>query len=192
MKSFYIWLVILIVGLSSCGKLNTTTPIAPTAVNIEVTRIVQVTTTPLPPKTSTLIATLRPEDWQSTQTAFLVGTPVVASFECYQTAFTQLDMNNCSTARKDELEEKMEELLKALKGFHSYSEEDLQTFLRFQNEWEDFIQRECIFRSGNYPLSGDSGTLKGGSMARMSYNECLVHKYQDRLRELQILLAPEG
>jgi uncharacterized protein YecT (DUF1311 family) len=190
MKSFYIWLVILTVGLSSCGNLNATTPMPPVAINIEVTQIVQVTTTPLHPKTPTPVATLKPEDWQSTQTALLVGTPIVANFECYQTAFTQLDMNNCSIARKDEMEEKMDELLSAVKYLHSYSEEDLQIFLQFQNEWEDFIQRECIFRSGNYPLSGDSGALRGGSMARMSYNECLVHKYQDRLRELQILLAP--
>jgi hypothetical protein len=44
-------------------------------------------------------------------------------------------------------------------------------FLKLQIEWEDFAKRECKFRKESDPVR--------------SYDECLVLKYQDRLRELQ-------
>lgn len=64
-------------------------------------------------------------------------------------------------------------------------------FLQFQTDWEDFIKRECVFRSG-LSIVENSGSYVGGTMAPMNYNDCLVNKYQNRLRELQLLLFKDG
>jgi len=72
-------------------------------------------------------------------------------------------------------------LVYAIKERQYYSIEELKTFLQFQSEWENFSQRECLFQSGY-------GKSDSGSMAPMNYNECLVQKYEDRLRELQEIL----
>lgn len=194
MKNLYAWLLIVGLGLTSCSSnAQTATPITPVLVTLEVTRIVQITTTPVPQKTSTPTSTLKPADAASTQSAALIGTPIVANMECYMTAVTQGDLNNCAVTRRDEMEKQMEGLIIVIKeGSYPYdSEKKLQMFLQLQSEWEGFIKRECEFRSG-YTLTGDSGILDGGTMAPMNYNECLVQKYQDRLRELQGLLFRDG
>jgi uncharacterized protein YecT (DUF1311 family) len=192
-KNLYVWLLILGLGLTSCSNTQTATPISSVLVTVEVTRIVQITTTPVPPKTSTPTSTLKPIDASNTQTAEVFGTPIVANMECYLTAITQSDLNSCAASRRDEMEKQMAVLINAIKeGSYPYnSEKKLRMFLQFQSEWEDFIQRECAFRSG-HTLTGDSGTLDGGSMAPMNNNECLAQKYQDRLRELQVLLHSDG
>jgi uncharacterized protein YecT (DUF1311 family) len=192
-KNLYIWLLILGLGLTSCSNTQRATPISSVLVTVEVTRIVPITTTPVPPKTATPTSTLKPIDASNTQTAEVFGTPIVANMECYLTAITQSDLNSCAASRRDEMEKQMAVLINAIKeGSYPYnSEKKLQMFLQFQSEWEDFIQRECEFRSG-HTLTGDSGTLDGGSMAPMNNNECLAQKYQDRLRELQILLHSDG
>jgi len=67
--------------------------------------------------------------------------------------------------------------------------EEQNTFLQLQAEWEDFVIRECEFRSGYIVIETDGVFhYQGGSMALTNYNECLVGKYEDRLRELQIQL----
>ena len=58
---------------------------------------------------------------------------------------------------------------------------DSNAFSQFQAEWQDLARRECEFRSGR-------NAIDSGSMALTDNNECLVAKYEDRLRELQILL----
>jgi hypothetical protein len=192
MKNVYIWLLVLVLGLTACmGNTQTATPNPPVLVTVEVTRIVQITTTPVPPKTSTPTSTLKPIDASNTQTAELIGTPIVANIECYLTAITQSDLNSCAASRRDEMEKQMAGLINAVKeGSYPYdSEKELQMFLQFQSEWEGFIQRECAFQAG-YTLTGNSGHL--GTMAPMNYNECLAQKYQDRLREIQGLLHSDG
>jgi uncharacterized protein YecT (DUF1311 family) len=194
MKNLYVWLFVLVLGLTSCmSNTQTATPNTPVLVTVEVTQIVQITATPVPEKISTPTPTLRPIDASSTQTSELIGTPIVANIECYLTAITQSDLSSCAASRRDEMEKQMAVLINAIKeGSYPYdSEKKLQMFLQFQSEWEGFIQRECAFRSG-HTLTGDSGTLDGGSMAPMNNNECLAKKYQDRLRELQGLLFRDG
>ena len=58
---------------------------------------------------------------------------------------------------------------------------DSNAFSQFQAEWQDLAICECEFRSGRNAINIDS-------MALTNNNECLVGKYEDRLRELQILL----
>lgn len=187
MKNSYVWFFALVLGLTSCSNSPTVTQASPTAIVVEVTRIVQITTTPIPQKTSTPTSTPNIVDLGSTAVAKVVGTPIKANIRCYETAANQGDLNNCALTRKDEMEKQMAGLINAIKERRYYSRAELQTFLRFQSEWENFIKRECVFQSG-YALVGDSGLLKGGTMAPTNYNECLVQKYQNRLREMQGLL----
>jgi uncharacterized protein YecT (DUF1311 family) len=155
-----------------------------------VTRIIQVTTTPIPTYTSTPAPTLDQMDKGATAIAKEIGTPIVVSDDCYETALTQLEINSCAIGRRTELEKQMSELLKNLdERYRLYSQEELEKFQNFQTEWEGLSKRECEFHSGMI-LVEENGSLhyKGGSMAVGSYNECMVEKYQARLREFQIQL----
>jgi uncharacterized protein YecT (DUF1311 family) len=187
MKTLLFLTGLLVVLLTSCIGSEQSTETTPTAITVEVTRIIQITTTPLPTDTATPAPTLDLTDTLATVLAEEIGTPIVASDDCYETALTQLEMNSCAIGRREELERQMAELLKALeKHYQLYSQEELEKFQSFQSEWEDLSKRECEFHSGMI-LVEDNGSLyyEGGTMAIASYNECMVQKYQDRLREYQ-------
>jgi uncharacterized protein YecT (DUF1311 family) len=130
-------------------------------------------------------------DASNTQVAERIGTPVVANFDCYMTAMTQGAMNGCAAERRNDMEKRIVEVIDAIKERNLYTETELPRFLQLQAEWQDLAERECVLRSG-YETDENGGQYKGGSMAPMSYRECLVQKYEDRLRELQILLIPNG
>lgn len=181
MKNLYVCFFALILVLMACKNTSRDVQVLPTPARVEVTRIVQISTTSVPSETFTITPTLKPADASSTRSAEIFGTPIVANMDCYWAATTQSDLNNCALTRKDEMEKQMAGLINAIKERQYYSEKKLQTFLKFQSEWEGFIKRECDFRSGY--SQKDSGT-----MAPMNYNECLVQKYQDRLLELQGIL----
>ena len=170
--------------LVSCS--NSNQPIVVTTV--EVTRIAQITTTPVP--TYTLTPTTTPDEFEriSTHVAESIGTPIIAS-DCYKATDTQDDINNCSNTRRIELELQMSKLVHKIEERYAVIYGESTVFNQLQAEWEDFVTRECEFRSGRTIIETD-GVLRyqGGSMALASDNECLVVKYEDRLRELQILL----
>ena len=98
-------------------------------------------------------------------------------------------MNDCSNRRRMELELQMSGLVNKVEARYKQIYNDSNIFMQLQVEWEDLVIRECEFRSGRTVIETD-GVLHyvGGSMALTGYNECLVHKYEDRLRELQIQL----
>ena len=165
--------------LTSCSGSSQRIEETPTAMAIEVTRIVQITTTPIPAETITPTPTLSERDTRATAIALEIGTPIVASRECYETAQSQRDLTACAGTRLAELENQMSELLKVLEPRYDYSQAKLEAFRTLQAQWEDFADRECTFRSN---LDSDFP----GSMAPMNYGECMVAKYEDRLREYQI------
>jgi hypothetical protein len=180
----------LAVLLTACSTSAQGSEITPTAITVEVTRIVQITTTPIPTETTTPAPTLDQMDMGATAIAKEIGTPIVASDECYETALTQLELNSCAIGRREELETELAGLLKKIEErYQLYSQEELEKFQGFQAEWEDLSKRECEFQSGMI-LVEENGSLhyKGGSMAVNSYNECMVEKYQARLREFQVQL----
>jgi uncharacterized protein YecT (DUF1311 family) len=124
--------------------------------------------------------TLDQYDRAATQIAQRIGTPIVASRACYETAQTQNDLNACAGTRLGELESQMAQLLKVIEAhYQQYYPERLEKFQNYQTEWEDFSDRECLTRSG---LDGDGWA---GTMASMNHSECMVSKYEDRLREYQ-------
>jgi hypothetical protein len=181
---------LLAVLLTSCSTSSQGSEITPTAIMVEVTKIVQITTTPIPTETTTPAPTLDQMDMGATAIAKEIGTPIVASDDCYETALTQLELNSCAIGRREELEKQLTGLMKNIEERHRlYSQEELEKFQGFQAEWEDLSKRECEFQSGMI-LVEKNGSLhyKGGSMAVGSYNECMVEKYQARLREFQIQL----
>ena len=184
MKALYLIIIISLLVLVSCSNF-----IPPaTVVTVEVTKIVQITTTPIP--TMTLTPTLTPNDFQisGTHVANAIGTPIKANF-CYKATDKQGDMNDCSNRRRMELELQMSGLVNKVEARYKQIYNDSNIFMQLQVEWEDLVIRECEFRSGRTVIETD-GVLHyvGGSMALTGYNESLVHKYEDRLRELQIQL----
>ena len=155
--------------------------VTPTAIKVEVTRIVQITTTPIPSTTIAPSPTLDQSDTFATEIAERIGTPIVASDECYHTAQSQRDLNSCAGGRLGELQNQMAKLLTTMEAhYQQHYPERLEKFQNYHTEWEDFSDRECMTRSG---LDGDGWP---GTMAPMNYAECMVSKYQDRLREYQI------
>jgi len=83
----------------------------------------------------------------------------------------------------------MSELVQKVGERYSLVYGESNPFREFQMEWEDFVRRECEFRSGHTFTEVDGvSQYVGGSMALTGYNECLIGKYEDRLRELQIQL----
>ena len=153
----------------------------PAVITVEVTRIFQVTTTPIPTATLSPSPTLDPSDVFSTQIAARIGTPIVASKECYETAQSQRDLSGCAGARLAELQDHMAKLLSRIEAhYQQHYPERLGKFQNYHTEWEDFSDRECMTRSG---LDSDGWS---GTMAPMNYAECMVSKYEDRLREYQI------
>ena len=168
-----------VVLLTSCSGSSQQIEVTPTAIEVEVTRIVQITTTPIPTETITPIPTLSERDARATAIALEIGTPIVASRECYETAQSQRDLTACAGARLAELEKQMSELLKVLEPRYDYSQAKLEAFRTLQAQWEDFADSECAFRAN---LDSDLP----GTIAPMNYAECLVAKYEDRLREYQI------
>lgn len=169
-----------VVLLASCSESSQRVEVTPTALSVEVTRIVQITTTPIPTITLTTEPTRSPGDAARTAVAEEIGTPIVASEECYRTAQSQRELTACAGTRLTELDQHMSELLKVLEPRYDDSPAALKKFRDFQAEWHDLSDRECMFRSG---LDGDGWP---GTMAPMNYGECMVGKYQGRLRELQI------
>ena len=146
-------------------------------VTVEVTRIVQVTLTP----------TLGQLNISKTKVANEIGTPIIADPSCYETAQSQLDLNNCANLRMTGLGIQMNTLLQLIQ--EKTSKEGFEQLSQFQIEWQDFSIRECKFLSGAILIESDGVYhYAGGSMAPMQLGECLVSKYEDRLRQLQIYL----
>jgi uncharacterized protein YecT (DUF1311 family) len=157
---------------------------------LKVTKIVQITTTPIPKNTATFVPTLDPLGVVATQIAKAIGTPIVAKEECYKEASNQTEIDSCVAIRRESMETQMAEMVKSLQERYLLnSQEKSQKFLDLQSEWRSFSKSECEFRSGAVVIE-QNGIFQytGGSIAVRDYNECLVKKYQDRLRELQIEL----
>ncbi len=172
-----------VVLLTSCSGSSLSKAVTPTAIKMEVTRIVPVTTTPIPTATITPSPTLDESDAFATEIAERIGTPIVASDGCYETAQSQRELNECAGARLGELQNQMAKLLSIIEAHYQQRfPEGLKKFQDYQTEWEDFSDRECMTRSG---LDGEG---MPGSMAPMNYAECMVSKYEDRLREYQIVI----
>ena len=181
MKATILLTFLIAVFLTSCSAASQSLEEVPTASAVEVTRIVQITTTPVPTATITPAATLSEGDIARTEVAWKIGTPIVASEECYQTAQSQMELNACAGARIQDLEKHMDELFTSLEErYQRVSPEALEKFRNLHSEWEDLSKRECEFRSG---LDGEGSP---GSMAPLNYGECMRGKYEDRLREYQI------
>lgn len=158
--------------LASCSSPSQNKDVNPNVITVETKRIVEITSTPA-------VDTI---DQSTTAVVNRVGTPIIANDDCYKTAQTQSDLNVCAGTRLNELEIQMEGLLTAIeKHYQKKLPEQLEIFQNFHKEWGDFSNRECLFRSG---LESDWA----GSMARMNYSECMIVKYEDRLREYQIQL----
>ena len=174
---------LLAVFLASCSASSQSMEVTPISLTVEVTRIVQITTTPIPTETMRPAPTLDAVDQGGTAVAEKIGTPIVASGECYETAKTQMELNACAGTRLQELENRMADLLTAIEAHYQQRfPEGLEKFQNFHKEWEGFSDRECMSRSG---LDSDGWV---GTMASMSYAECMVVKYEGRLREYQIRL----
>src|SRR5690606_34523851 len=160
--------------LVSCNQIQKDIKVQNTIITVEVTRIIQDTPTP----------NLEESDIIQTRLANEIGTPIVADASCYETALSQLAMNECAHMRVSELENQMNTILQLIQ--EETSEERYEQLSYFQIEWQDFSVRECTFLSGAI-LNGNY-SYEGGSMAPLRLGECLVSKYEDRLRELQIYL----
>ena len=137
----------LIFGLSSCiiQKQIITQP--PREIRIKVTRIVQISLTPIPRNTSTPTPTLQPIDSVRTQTAELIGTPIVADSSCFLTAYTQAEINSCSISRKNEMEKQMVWLITTIEenGYPYDSNQDLKNIFTISNRLGRFYKtRMCI------------------------------------------------
>lgn len=181
MKASVFLTCLLVVLLAACTLVPQNIEKPSTVITVEVTRIVQITTTPVPTNIPTSTPTLAKKDVDATAIAQEIGTPIVASWACYETAQSQRDLNDCAAARLGKLEQQMAELVKAREvQYQQDFLEGLKKFQKFQAEWADLSDRECMFRSG---LDGDGWP---GTMAPMNYGECMIAKYEDRLRELQI------
>src|SRR5688500_15513710 len=99
MKTSLFLTCLFVVILTSCSSSSQNIETTPTAIRVEVTRIVQITTTPIPTETITPSPTLDEGDIRGTAIAEEIGTPIVASRECYETAQSQRDLNACAGAR---------------------------------------------------------------------------------------------
>lgn len=184
------YFVCLFVFLASCSPTQQKVEIHPTIITVEITKLVQITTTPVPQPSNTPTPTLEPRYAQATFRSELIGTPIVATDECFETAVTQQEMNGCAGSRVSGLEKEMEKLVNALQvRYKLWPDDHLKKFLAFQKEWEDLSKRECEFLAG-YTIV--DGRYEGGSMAPASYYGCLEGKYEDRLRELQGQLFVPG
>ena len=181
MKTPFFLTCLFAVFLTSCSRFSQSIEVTPTVIKVEVTRIVQITTTPIPTTTITPSPTLDQSDTSATEIAERIGTPIVASKECYESAQSQRDLNGCAGARLEELRNQMTKLLSTIEAHYQQRfPEGLKKLQNFHTEWEDFSDRECMSRSG---LDGDGWP---GTMAPMNYAECMVSKYEARLREYQI------
>lgn len=158
--------------LASCSSPSQSKDVNSSVITAEITRVVEITSIPA-------IDTMNQSE---TAVAEQIGTPIIANDDCYKIAQTQNDLNACALTRLKGLESQMGDLVATIES--NYQErlpEGLEKFQTFHQEWEDFSNRECFFRSG---LENDWA----GSMASMNYSECMIVKYEDRLREYQIQL----
>ena len=181
MKAALCLTYLFVVILTACSTSAQGMEVTPIVNTVEVTRIVQVTTSPMPIKTRTPAPTLDEMDKGSTAVAKRIGTPIVAPLDCYRTAMTQMELTACAGTRLQGVETQMSKLLKILEtNYQERFPQGLEKFQKFHAEWEDLADRECMSRSG---LDSDGFA---GSMAPMNYYECMTGKYEDRLREYQI------
>jgi hypothetical protein len=124
-----------VVLLTCCSGSYQSIEVTPTVITVEVTRIVQITTTPIPTATITPAPTLSEGDIARTGVAWEIGTPIVASEECYRTAQSQRDLNACAGARLEELKKYMAELFKSLEvRYQRVSPEKIEKFRNLHTE----------------------------------------------------------
>ena len=143
MKKFYIVPLVLALILTACSPEPTPQiETVPTLITVEVTRVVQITTAPVP---ATPVPP--PDDIEIEPTREAIGTSPTVQ-DCYQTASTQLELNACAQARQEESEAQMTALVTRVEAWYAeFSEEDYQIFQQLQAEWQDLARRECEFQS---------------------------------------------
>ena len=137
---------------------NTETPIPPTSTAryIVITHVIKVE--------QTVVVTTTPE-------------PLLAQ-ECFNNAITQGDLNNCAAEERFSAQEKLENTISRIK----FSLEAKKEFDKFQKEWEDLIERNCMFYYD-----------KWGSMRPMQQSMCIALRIKERIKELEIVyLTPDG
>lgn len=157
------WIVVLILSLVACNTpptqlpLSTETPIpSPTPQIIEVTRVIQVE--------QTVVVTPTPE-------------PLLAQ-QCFNNAMTQYDLNNCAAEERFSAQAKLDYTISRIK----LSAEEKQEFDKLQKEWENLIERNCIFYYD-----------KWGSMRPMQQSMCITFRIKERIKELEVVyLTPDG
>jgi len=158
------WFLIFVSFITACGisetqlPLATETPVPLTSTPqiIEVTRVVNVE--------QTVVVTATPE--------------LLLAQDCFNTAITQSDLNNCAAEERFSAQAKLENTISQIK----LSPEEKQEFDRLQKEWEDLIVRNCNFYYD-----------KWGSMRPMQQSMCIALRIKERIKELEIVyLTPNG
>jgi uncharacterized protein YecT (DUF1311 family) len=170
------WIIILALLIALIGCTSTTKPTSYITIEVtrevtrEVTYIIQAT--PIPSITS------------------IIPTPTMTpTISCYDNAVTQYDMNQCAGLIAEEQRNKMEILVNLIKEKYSTIPQKEEEFLQLQAKWEDLANEECRLWYGRTITDPNTGTeyYENGSMAPMLIESCLKNKYEDRIKELQIL-----
>lgn len=157
------WVVALVMLLVACRASPTQLPLStetqilsPTPQIVQVTRLVKIE--------QTVVVTATPE-------------PLLAQ-ECFNSAVTQGDLNNCAAEERFSAQEQLENTISRIK----LSSEEKQEFDKYQAEWADLIERNCMFYYD-----------KWGSMRPMQQSMCIALRIKERIKELKgIYLTPDG
>jgi uncharacterized protein YecT (DUF1311 family) len=133
--------------------------------------------TPIPSSTPQIIEVTRLVRIEQTVIVTATAEPLLAQ-ECFNNAVTQNDLNNCAVEERFSAQEQLENTISRIK----LPSIEKQEFDKYQTEWADLIERNCIFYYD-----------KWGSMRPMQQSMCIALRIKERIKELKrIYLTPDG
>ncbi len=154
--------------LTGCKVTPTQATIITVDVTREVTRIIEISTTPM-------VKTLTPEKTRS---------PLSTCFEKY---YIQLEINSCIKITADETKQRLIDLILIFeKQISVTSSVDGKRFRQVQTEWADLVDEKCDYLYGQVITDPNTGSLRyrNGTMAPAMVFECEINEYEQQIQEL--------
>jgi len=173
-----IYFLITSVILTGCASPNI--PLAvettPETVIKEVTRVIKVFSTPEKVEVTRVKYIDRLVEVTTTPTPGLAD-------DCFKTAQTQSQLNNCASKRYELAMEQLETTLSTV--LERLSPEEQRKLKQIQVEWKKQMERDCEFIYGQISQSADGNIIyQRGSAAPLFETSCKASRSEDRNKEL--------
>jgi uncharacterized protein YecT (DUF1311 family) len=172
-------------GLAACAANSVP---APSQIStVEVTRIVQVSSTP---QTVEVTREVTREVWILQTVEVTPTTLPLLVKDCFDNAMTQGEMNDCSNQEYELALKELDQTIAQIK----IPEKDMQDLKQTQATWQNQMEHECDLFTGRVITDENGNILRyvGGSMAPMERGFCRANRTKARINELKTYFIYSG